>query len=362
MESVEIPRNLLYNFDYYKKRGQMVKMPKLQYVLRRMKEMDYKKMLDTAKTIHQRCGKNTLFLLADMAWCGFRYQAGYMDYLVFEFYTLNGAQRRTYITRGQSNRFVRLLNPRENWHLLEDKIEFLKRFDGFRGRDWIDLRECGPEAFEAFLEKHPKIIVKPLEGTCGRGIEFFEVSGNSRIAGLYDMLRANGQYLVEAVIIQHPDIAKIYPLSVNTLRLVTIRNQDTVHIVFSSMRIGNGLRVDNLNSGGMAVIVDENGIISTPGADKAGKAYYQHPYTGVTLVGCKIPLYQEAVEMVKKAALQIPELGYIAWDVAITETSPLLIEANHFPGHDIYQFQVHLGPDKIGLLPRFEKAIAGLEV
>ena len=66
--------------------------------------------------------------------------------------------------------------------------------------------------------------------------------------------------------------------------------------------------------------------------------------------------------MVKKAALQIPELGYIAWDVAITETSPLLIEANHFPGHDIYQFQVHLGPDKIGLLPRFEKAIAGLEV
>lgn len=212
------------------------------------------------------------------------------------------------------------------------------------------------------MEKHPKIIVKPLEGTCGRGIEFFEVSGNSRIAGLYDMLRANGQYLVEAVIIQHPDIAKIYPLSVNTLRLVTIRNQDTVHIVFSSMRIGNGLRVDNLNSGGMAVIVDENGIISTPGADKAGKAYYQHPYTGVTLVGCKIPLYQEAVEMVKKAALQIPELGYIAWDVAITETSPLLIEANHFPGHDIYQFQVHLGPDKIGLLPRFEKAIAGLEV
>lgn len=339
----------------------MVKMPKLQYVLRRMKEMDYKKMVDTAKTIHQRCGKNALFLLADMAWCGFRYQAGYMDYLVFEFYTLNGAQRRTYITRGQSNRFVRLLNPRENWHLLEDKVEFLKRFDGFHGRDWIDLRECSQEDFEAFLEKHPKIIVKPLEGTCGRGIEFFEVSENSRIAGLYDMLRANGQYLAEAVIIQHPDIAKIYPLSVNTLRLVTIRNHDTVHIVFSSMRIGNGLRVDNLNSGGMAVIVDENGIISTPGADKAGKAYYQHPYTGVTLVGCKIPLYQEAVEMVKKAAMKIPELGYIAWDVAITETSPLLIEANHFPGHDIYQFQVHLGPDKTGLLPRFEKAIAGLE-
>ena len=31
-----------------------------------------------------------------------------------------------------------------------------------------------------------------------------------------------------------------------------------------------------------------------------------------------------------------------------------------FPGHDIYQFQVHLGPDRIGLAPRFDKAIEGL--
>ena len=38
------------------------------------------------------------------------------------------------------------------------------------------------------------------------------------------------------------------------------------------MRIGNGKRVDNLNSGGMAVIVDmQTGKISTPGADKDGK-------------------------------------------------------------------------------------------
>lgn len=337
-------------------------MPNLKYVLRRMGEMDYKKMLETAGTVHRRCGKNTLLVLIDMIRCGFRYQAGYMDYLVFEFYLLTDAQRKTYVTRGQSNRFVRLLNPRENWHLLEDKVEFLKRFDGFHGRDWIDLRECSREAFEAFCQAHPKIVAKPLDGTCGRGIEFFETSDKSKIVGLYDMLKEGRQFLVEELIVQHPDIAKIYPLSVNTLRLVTIKNRDNVHVVFSSLRIGNGLRVDNLNSGGMAVIVDmETGKISSPGADKAGKAYERHPMTGVELAGCQIPLYRESVELVKKAAMHIPELGYIAWDVAITETRPLIIEANHFPGHDIYQFQVHLGPDRMGLLPRFEKAVEGLE-
>ncbi len=335
-------------------------MPNLKYILRRVAGMDYKQMVEVAKTIHQRTGKNTLGILMDMVRCGFRYQAGYMDYLVFEMYTLNDAQRKTYITRGKNNEYVRRLNPQENWHLVEDKIEFLKRFDGYHGREWLDLRECSREAFQEFCKRHPKFVAKPLSGTCGRGVEFFEVSEDTTIYGLYDMLKAGQQYLVEEYLVQHPDVSRIYPLSVNTLRLVTILSHGQAHLVFSSMRIGNGKQVDNLNSGGMAVIVDmETGKISAPGADKDGKAYYTHPMTGVELVGCQIPYYREAVEMVKKAACSIPELGYLGWDVAITEKGPVLIEANHFPGHDIYQFQVHLGPDKIGLAPRFDAALKG---
>lgn len=337
-------------------------MPNLKYVLKRIAGMDYQAMLDTAHTVHERTGKSKLVTLADMIACGFLYQAGYMDYLVFEFYRLNAHQRKTYITRGQNNRYVRLLNPQENWHLLEDKVEFLKRFDGFHGRDWIDLRDTSRGDFEQFCSTHPKMVAKPLDGTCGRGVEFIELSDSSAICGLYDMLMQGEQYLVEDMIIQHPDIGRLYPLSVNTLRLVTIKNGDTVHLVFSSMRIGNGKRVDNLNSGGMAVIIDmETGKISTPGADKDGKAFHRHPITGVELVGAQIPMYHESVELVKRAAMQIPELGYIGWDIAVTEKGPLIIEANHFPGHDIYQFQVHLDEDRIGLLPRFDRAIAGLE-
>lgn len=336
-------------------------MPNLTYVVKRIAGMNYRAMLDTARTVHERTGKNTLSTLADIIYCGFKYQAGYMDYLVFEFYNLTSEQRATYITRGKNNHYVRLLNPQKNWHLLEDKIEFLKRFDGFHGRAWIDLRETDKETFDAFCRQHPKLVAKPLDGTCGRGIEFIEISDDSKIVGLYDMLMEGKQYLLEEFIVQHPQVSNIYPLSVNTLRLVTIRNGDDVHLVFSSMRIGNGKKVDNLNSGGMAVLIDmDTGKICTPGADKEGRAYFQHPMTGVDLIGAEIPFYQEAVELVKRAAMKIPELGYIGWDVAITENGPIMIEANHFPGHDIYQFQVHLGPDKRGLVPRFDNAVKGM--
>ena len=80
--------------------------------------MDYGALLETARKVHARSGKGTLVSLADIVACGFRYQAGYMDYLVFEFDRLTAAQRATYITRGKNNAYVRLLNPVSYTHLI----------------------------------------------------------------------------------------------------------------------------------------------------------------------------------------------------------------------------------------------------
>lgn len=96
-------------------------MPNLKYVAKRIAGMNFGAMLDTARTVKERTGRGVLPTLVDMAACGFKYQAGYMDYLVFEFYHLTADQRKTYITRGKNNEYVRLLNPREHWHLLEDQ-------------------------------------------------------------------------------------------------------------------------------------------------------------------------------------------------------------------------------------------------
>ena len=69
-----------------------------------------------------------------------------------------------------------------------------------------------------------------------------------------------------------------------------------------------------------------------------------------------IAVGNEAKQMCLEAAQKIPQMRFIAWDVAITENGPTFIEGNSFPSHAIPQFAAHY-PDGIGILPEFEKFI-----
>lgn len=53
-------------------------------------------------------------------------------------------------------------------------------------------------------------------------------------------------------------------------------------------------------------------------------------------------MFFEAVEMCKKAALVVPQVGYIGWDVAITPTRPVLVEGNTLPSYDMCQNYGHI--------------------
>ena len=84
--------------------------------------------------------------------------------------------------------------------------------------------------------------------------------------------------------------------------------------------------------------------------------YEKHPVSGITIKGYKIPNWDKVVEFTEKAAKEIPEMGYVGWDVSQNDKGPYLIEANEYPGHDIYQLPPHR-TNGIGLLPTFEKAM-----
>ena len=64
----------------------------------------------------------------------------------------------------------------------------------------------------------------------------------------------------------------------------------------------------------------------------------QHPDTNLVFDGWKIPFYEDAVELIKKAHRLFPLLQTIGWDVAITEDGPVLVEGNH--DWDIEMLQV----------------------
>ncbi len=330
------------------------------YLVRRIADMDYKNMFHTVGKIHERTGKNRVVLFVDMVWCGFRYLAGYADYDLFQFYRLNAAQRATYLTRGKNNQAVRCFNNPDYTYLFEDKAQFNQKFSSFIHRESIDLKKSSVNEFADFLERHPTVIAKPADGICGRGVLKTSLSDFLDAQDMYRFLTESGRTLIEQVIEQQEDISAIYPNSVNTLRIVTILKEDGIaDVVFSSIRIGNhGSFVDNLNSGGMSALIDSTtGAIIKAGEDKDLITYDTHPMTGKPIVGFTVPMFDKAIELCKQAATVVPQIRYVAWDVAMTNDGPELIEGNTFPGHDIMQLSSQR-ENGIGILPVFQKYMA----
>lgn len=334
-------------------------MKKFLYVMRCIKEMNFKNMLERVDKVHQKSKKPKIVIFLDMVWCGLRYGAGYRDYELNAWWTLNRKQRKTYITRAINNKLVSKLNNPQYTHLLENKVEFNQMFEKFLGRKWLNLATASFEDFENFTAELDEIIAKPIADSCGHNV--FKISKNkfSSIRAMYDYILKTNSVLVEEYVIQNKTIASLHPSSINTLRIVTLRADDGKnHILYAFIRIGNeGRVVDNINSGGMAAPIDlESGIINNIAFDKNINYYEFHPITGTKIVGLQIPMWKEAKNLVLEAAELIPQIRYIGWDVALTESAPILIEANYFPGHDLLQMPPHV-PNKIGMLPQYKKFI-----
>ncbi|MGM9835085.1 MAG: sugar-transfer associated ATP-grasp domain-containing protein [Bacilli bacterium] len=329
-------------------------MGKIKYLFTRIANMNYKQMFTTINDIHEKTNKNRLYLFFDIINCGIKYEAGYMDYKLFEMYNLNNAQRKTIITRGINNQIIKKYNNPDYTKYFSNKILFNKKFNKYLLRDWMEVDENNFELFKTFTNKHPNIIVKPVSGSCGQNVEIIKVN-NKNVKKVYENILSTKRNLVEEVATQCKEIASIYPDSINTLRIVTLNG----HIVVAFLRIGNNHNVvDNFNHGGMVAPINiSTGIIDYLAIDKQGNLYEKHPLTNESILWFQVPKWPRIKRFVENVAKEIPEVGYVGWDVSLNK-DPFLIEGNEFPGHDVYQLPPHRS-DGIGLLPVFERAMKG---
>lgn len=330
-------------------------MGKISYLFKRIKGMNYRKMFDTIDEINKKTNKNKISIFLDIIYCGLKYQAGYMDYKLYEMYDLTEKQRKTIITRGINNSIVKRYNNQAFTKYFSDKIAFNKKFNKYLLRDWMEVKDS-PENFEEFkkfCQKHHEILVKPLSESCGKGVEIFKTNPQN-LKKIYQNLLETKRYLVEEVAIQCDEISKLHPSSINTIRIVTLNNE----IVAAFLRIGNNNNVvDNFNHGGLVAPINiETGIIDYLAIDKKMNIYEKHPLTNEPILWFKIPKWPRIKRFVIQASKEVPEVGYVGWDVCLGPKDPFLIEGNEFPGHDLYQLPPHR-TDGIGLLPRFEKAM-----
>ena len=265
-------------------------MGKLSYALKRARKMDYRAMFKTADMLHKKTGKSRVWLMADMAKCAAKYNAGYVDYKITEMYRLNDAQRATQITRGISNSIVARMNDKKFWHFFDNKTEFNQLFHEQVKREWLNFADATESQFAEFVQGRGDIICKPIDGSSGQGICKCTPEDYKDVQALYERLKAAGIGIVEDKVIQHEAIAALCPTSVNTIRVATLLGDKKEGIVYAYIRIGNGKVMDNVDCGGMAAPINlDTGVISGVGANKAGETYEFHPMTGKRIPGTQIP-------------------------------------------------------------------------
>lgn len=163
--------------------------------------------------------------------------------------------------------------------------------------------------------------------------------------------------IFQRAIRQSPAMAEINPGSINTLRIVSINKNGRVYILTSLLRIGTNKtgNVDNLAKGGLAVGIDEKGVLKQYGYYKPGYGTKTdvHPDSGVRFTSFFIPKWNEAIDAVMKAHRVFHGLRSIGWDVAITEDGPCFIE-----GNDNWEISLHQVADK-GLKREWCEAMGG---
>lgn len=330
-------------------------MRRIKFLIGRIAKLDYKNMFKIAKQISKKTKKNRFLIIIDMIRCGIKYQAGYYDYQEFEFYNLNKEERKTYLTRGKNNEIIAKFNDKSKFYIFDDKQELCKTFDKFLKRKWMVISSENMDEFINFFKDVKTIIVKPLDGEGGKGIEKFEYTTDENAKEIYNKLLENKQLLIEECIKQHHDMDKLYDKSVNTLRMFTFYKDGQAYFLQAILKMGNGGVVDNFSSGGMYTYVSDEGIVFVEAIDQADNIFYEHPISREKIVGFKVPMFEQAIEMVKEAAKVVPEVGYVGWDVAISADGPVLVEGNCYPG--VFQVKPSLVDKKEGIIPKYNKVM-----
>ncbi len=312
-----------------------------------------RKNRDTSKkeifyaTIMEETGWTRQELSAKIADAKERTGATWKDYYAFRFWEIDEEEQATYFTQKLSNKLSEQYDVND-YHrdILLNKELSCYTFSEFFKRGWCINRTTSLEEFKEIFKDDKKVVYKPLDGNGGIGIKVFDVS-DEKIEESYAEIAKLQRGVVEAFVIQHPEMSRITPSSVNTLRVVCLSTDTTSEVAYAALRIGSGKSfVDNFTDGGMVAGVDlETGTVVTNGFTIDGVSFSVHPETGTVFKGFKIPFFKEALDMVEEAGHKV--VGYTGWDVAITENGPVLIEANIMPGNRI--LQMPYVEDRIGM-------------
>lgn len=214
------------------------------------------------------------------------------------------------------------------------------------------------EALVDAAEKGNGFMVKPVDGASGIGVfkvhfedgTYWLNQDKKSKSEILHFVKSLHNYLVSPLIEQADYSTKIYPKSVNTVRMLTMVDpvSQKPFIAVAAHRIGNeqSFPVDNCAMGSFTANIDiETGTIgkavTTVLHGMQNQWHSHHPDTGSPIEGVTIPNWQQIKSGILAIAENVKFLPYIGWDIVVTNDGFTIIEGNDGP--DLKLHQVH-GP------------------
>lgn len=226
-----------------------------------------------------------------------------------------------------------------------------------------------PEAILEFIKKKECLAFKPLNSSGGVGFKKIEyVEGifrkNHQMISekeLLEQLFSSESYVLSEFIFPQEDIARINPFSTSTIRLIVLHDDDdVVRIGGAYIRFGTKEGItDNLSGGGFMAAVDtESGKIIGPGIYGKYRGFekvYVHPDTK-EVIGGQIKDWHNILKVIHDIAHYLPQIKYVGYDIAVTNESFKIIEANSL--QEVINFDTYFDlPENDAMKVFFEKRI-----
>jgi len=269
----------------------------------------------------------------------------------------------TFINVGFCYQIWEELNTPDHWGIAKDKPMFQLLMDrmGFDQPELVAVYDSGGRtvpgtpcfadlpAFGDFLRgcsDYP-LFVKPSDGFGGHGsfgLASYDASSDTFVqkngeplaaADLWQAIGRQQCYVVQKDLGTNPALADIVGKAISTLRVVTTlsrrhgprvfrvtwRLPSGGNVIDNFWRVGNYVAQLDLPSGEIYSVVEstDNGYVNRTSA---------HP-VGARLLGTVPPDFRRAVDLAMEAAPVFPMFSYQAWDIALTDRGPMILELNH---------------------------------
>lgn len=280
--------------------------------------------------------------------------AGINDYFQYNFYKKNYSEREKFIVGRKWKKILNKCNGSTKIDLFDDKLKFNKKFDEFLKRDWLDIDKSSYEDVSNFINTHDTFFLKQNIGSGGNGITKHKSDEIESIEKFYEKIKGKS-FILESAIVQNRELADFNPSSVNTIRVVTIRDKEKVYIMDAILRMGNGEKsTDNFHQHGLAMKMDvDTGEVISKAIDKSNNKYEKHPISNKKILGFKVPYWDRVIDTVTRASKVSNEVKYVGWDIAILDNGDVsIIEGNCSADPDITQM-----PEQVGRWEDYKKVI-----